>query len=339
MAPLTVLTGFLGVGKTTAILHLARQRPPEERWVVLVNEFGEVGIDGALLADDGTLAVRELAGGCLCCAGDAPFQITLQRALDTLQPDRILLEPTGLAEAGRIVDTLRQPPFSERIALRATIGLVDPRHLSDARLTRRADWRSQIEIADVLVANRCDLASPADLQAFLAFAADLYPPKRQILTTTEGRLDAALLDLDPRALPPPPPDLHAHAHHPHHGLHETAVTEGTGALSPQTVRRLTRRQWAGPDFTTCGWQLPPEQVVPLAVAEQIVAQLRASPAVLRIKGVLQTDRGWRSVQADVDGVRWQPSAWRTDSRLEVIAATAHAADLPDWDRIEAALRG
>ena len=66
--PLTVVTGFLGVGKTTTLLQLARQRPPDERWVILVNEFGEVGIDGAILSEDSSLSVRELAGGCLCCA-------------------------------------------------------------------------------------------------------------------------------------------------------------------------------------------------------------------------------------------------------------------------------
>lgn len=332
--PLTVVTGFLGVGKTTAIRHLAGQRPPDARWVILVNEFGEVGIDGALLSDDGELAVRELAGGCLCCAGDAPFQVTLARALDELAPERLLLEPTGLAETGRLIDTLRRPPFADRVDLRATLTLVDPRHFDDPRIHRRSDWRSQVEAADVLIANRCDLADDATLRDFLSAAAALYPPKKQILTTTDGVLDAALLDLAPRDLPPPPPELgQGHAHSHRHGLHAPQIAEQTGRLSERTISRLTRRMWSGPDFATCGWQLPPEQVLSYRSVSRVVEQLRTGGA-MRIKGVFHTDRGWQVVQADADGVRWRPTAWRSDTRLEVIAPSDA---VPDWAETEEAL--
>lgn len=330
--PLTVVTGFLGVGKTTAIRHLARQRPPDARWVILVNEFGEIGIDGALLSDDGALAVRELAGGCLCCAGDAPFQVTLARALDELSPDRLLLEPTGLAETGRLIDTLRQPPFADRIALRATLTLVDPRHFDEPRIHRRSDWRSQVEAADVLIANRCDLADDDALRDFLSAAAELYPPKKSILTTTDGALDAALLELAPRDLPPPPPDLH-HDHDHDHGLHAPQIIEQTGRLSARAVSRLVRRMWSGPDFETCGWRIPPERVLSQRAVLAVVEQLRADGA-MRIKGVFHTDRGWQVVQADADGVRWRPTAWRSDSRLEVIAPSGA---VPDWSATEDAL--
>ena len=69
--PTNVITGFLGSGKTSAILHLLSQKPPEERWAVLVNEFGEVGIDGSLLSTTNGqqehIFVREVPGGCMCC--------------------------------------------------------------------------------------------------------------------------------------------------------------------------------------------------------------------------------------------------------------------------------
>ena len=331
--PLTVVTGFLGVGKTTTIHHLAAQRPPDQRWVVLVNEFGEVGIDGAILSDDGSLAVQELAGGCLCCAGDAPFQITLARALAELKPDRLLLEPTGLAEAGRIIDVLRQPPFCDQVDLRATITVVDPRHFDDPRIHRRSDWRSQVEVADVLIANRCDLADDAALRDFLSAAAALYPPKKKVLTTTEGRVDAALLDLAPRDLPPPPAALSDHDHGHRHGLHAPEVHDSTGRLSPRTLTRLTRRMWSGPDFSTCGWRIPPAKCLSHAAVSETVSDLRRAGA-MRIKGVFHTDRGWKIVQADADGVRWRPTAWRSDSRLEVIVP---ASAVPDWAETEARL--
>jgi len=66
--PTNLISGFLGAGKTTAILHLLRQKPADERWAVLVNEFGEIGVDGALLGNPDEVFIREVAGGCICCA-------------------------------------------------------------------------------------------------------------------------------------------------------------------------------------------------------------------------------------------------------------------------------
>ncbi|MEL7401300.1 MAG: GTP-binding protein, partial [Pseudomonadota bacterium] len=76
-----IVTGFLGVGKTTAILSLLQQKPEAEKWAVLVNEFGEVGVDGAILASQGdtmaNVVTREIPGGCLCCVSGLPFQMGL----------------------------------------------------------------------------------------------------------------------------------------------------------------------------------------------------------------------------------------------------------------------
>ena len=123
--PVTVVTGALGVGKTTALLELAAHRPADARWVVLVNEFGEVGIDGALLGDADALDVAELPGGCLCCAAQGPMRATLRRILDTLQPDRVLIEPSGVADTGALLDVLTED-FAGSVVLEAVITLVDP---------------------------------------------------------------------------------------------------------------------------------------------------------------------------------------------------------------------
>ena len=84
--PANLITGFLGVGKTTAILDLLRHRPAGDRWAVIVNEYGEVGIDGAILADaaDGSLDIREVEGGCICCTSAAEFNLTLAQVYDAL---------------------------------------------------------------------------------------------------------------------------------------------------------------------------------------------------------------------------------------------------------------
>ena len=99
-----LITGFLGVGKTTAILNLLKQKPEDEKWAVLVNEFGEVGVDGAVLQSQGAV-VKEIPGGCLCCVSGLPFQIGLNMLIAKEKPDVLLIEPTGLGHPRNILAT------------------------------------------------------------------------------------------------------------------------------------------------------------------------------------------------------------------------------------------
>ena len=85
MTRTNLITGFLGSGKTTSILHLLAHKDPNEKWAVLVNEFGEVGIDGALLADSGAL-LKEIPGGCMCCVNGLPMQVGLNTLLRQGKP-------------------------------------------------------------------------------------------------------------------------------------------------------------------------------------------------------------------------------------------------------------
>jgi G3E family GTPase len=132
MTKTNLITGFLGSGKTTSILHLLANKDPAEKWAVLVNEFGEVGIDGALLADSGAL-IKEIPGGCMCCVNGLPMQVGLNTLLRQGKPDRLLIEPTGLGHPKQILDLLTAPVYEPWIDLRATLCLLDPRQLLDER--------------------------------------------------------------------------------------------------------------------------------------------------------------------------------------------------------------
>ena len=120
MTRTNLITGFLGSGKTTSILHLLAHKDPNEKWAVLVNEFGEVGIDGALLADSGAL-LKEIPGGCMCCVNGLPMQVGLNTLLRQGKPDRLLIEPTGLGHPKQILDLLTAPVYEPWIDLRATL--------------------------------------------------------------------------------------------------------------------------------------------------------------------------------------------------------------------------
>ena len=110
--PVNLITGYLGVGKTTAIVNLLKEKPEDEKWAVLVNDFGEVSIDHLTLASEGDkeLQVMEVEGGCICCSAAQNMHFSLQMMLTRLRPNRILIEPTGMARRPTAVRSFTSPP-------------------------------------------------------------------------------------------------------------------------------------------------------------------------------------------------------------------------------------
>ena len=130
--PTNIISGFLGAGKTTAIRYLLENKPSSERWAVVVNEFGKVGIDGALLKND-TVEIKEIPGGCLCCVGSQSLNVGLNQIIRNVHPQRILIEPTGLGHPKRLIDSLTGGYFKSVLDLKAVICLLDARQLKNQK--------------------------------------------------------------------------------------------------------------------------------------------------------------------------------------------------------------
>ena len=209
LIPTNLITGFLGAGKTTAILHLLANKPEGETWGVLVNEFGEIGIDGAMMAGRGAV-VREVPGGCMCCVAGLPMQIGLNMLIARSKPDRILIEPTGLGHPEQILKTLTGEHYREVLDLKASICLLDPRQLSDARYLENDNFKDQIALSDVLVANKVDCCTEQDEQRFYEFSETLVPAKSRIGWVIEGRLESEWLELPKLFREAIKPDAHHH---------------------------------------------------------------------------------------------------------------------------------
>ncbi|MGF2736223.1 CobW family GTP-binding protein [Marinobacter sp. DUT-1] len=315
--PTSLILGFLGVGKTTAILDLLRHKPEHETWAVLVNEFGEVGIDGALLETEGAF-VREIPGGCMCCVAGLPMQIGLNQLIHKARPDRLLIEPTGLGHPSQILDTLTSEHYRDILAIGPVITLVDPRKLEDPRVLGNVQFRDQVAAADILVANKTDLCTDTQLADFDQWAAALEPAKQQVFHILHGQLSPAWLDgkADPRDVSDP------HAHHHHHAKPATPAPD----MEDEPWQMVANR---GQGHFSLGWRIHPK----LVFDENLLMALAMDERVVRFKAVVHTLDGWRAINMVDGALSVSPSQSRELSRIELISAVE-----PDSQEFDQVLR-
>jgi len=220
--PCTIVTGFLGAGKTTLIRHLLAHAGGR-RLAVLVNEFGDVGIDGEILKGCGDAAcpeenIVELANGCLCCTVADEFVPALDLLLARQPPvEHIVIETSGLALPKPLVQAFHWPSIRSRVTVDGVVAVVDGAALAAGRVAadlaalarqRGADaaldhddpieevFEDQIACADLVVLNKRDLIDPAGIATAIAAIARALPRAVKVVTVADGKVDpAALLGL------------------------------------------------------------------------------------------------------------------------------------------------
>jgi len=246
--PVTVVTGFLGAGKTTLLRHLLLNSG--QRLAVLVNEFGEVGIDGALLRScgfcpddelDGRLV--ELANGCLCCTVQDDFLPTMERLLQRAeQLDGIVVETSGLALPEPLVAAFGWPSIRTRTWVHGVITVVDGEALASGHVVRdpqaleaqrQADpsldhldaiedlFADQLQAADLVLISRADLLEQQALETLKSTLQGSLRPETPCLAVANGVIEPELLLGSGIEHSRHHADAHAHAHgHDHDGDHD-----------------------------------------------------------------------------------------------------------------------
>lgn len=163
---LIIFGGFLGSGKTSVILSFARylvelEKPTQEsRLVIIENEIGETGIDNKVLQSGG-FSVRELFAGCICCTLSSDLTVTLNELAETLNPKWVILESTGLAYPGKIMDTVKQ--YGKGIDSIRIITLVDAERWNEILEILPILAEKQVGEADIVLINKIDLVSEEEL--------------------------------------------------------------------------------------------------------------------------------------------------------------------------------
>lgn len=182
-----ILTGFLGSGKTTLLRHILEHGLEGRRVAVVMNEIGDVGIDGKVVEGVNVEQMIELGSGCVCCTINREFGLALQEIVETVDPELIIVETTGVADPPNIVSETRQVGLS----VDATICVVDALDL-DRHLAASEAAREQLVSADFVVLNKTDLVGAAEADAAETRIRSLNP-RALVVRAVRGEVDAGLL--------------------------------------------------------------------------------------------------------------------------------------------------
>lgn len=217
--PTTVITGFLGAGKTTLIRNLL-QNAGGRRIALIINEFGDVGVDAEILKGCGQDACRpddivELANGCICCTVADDFVPTMNRLLDRTEPlDHIIIETSGLALPQPLVRAFNWPEIKSRVTVDGVITVVDAKAIAEGRFAddedaiaaqRAADpnvdhenpiqelFEDQLNCADLVILNKTDLLTSAELSAVASELQKSLREGSRLVATQQGDIAAEIL--------------------------------------------------------------------------------------------------------------------------------------------------
>jgi G3E family GTPase len=238
--PFTILTGFLGAGKTTALNRML-MAPRGRRIAVLVNELGRIAIDTRLILSRGG-DVLELAGGCVCCKIDVKNDLWdgIAEVAHRASPDAIVLETTGIAEPPAILDGLARLPTQSRVQLAGVVSVVDAA-AGGAAIDRREEARIQVECADRILLSKLDLATPEAVARVHERLAKLNPgaERASFASDDEGSraLTSWLLEVRARGRVP-----RARGHSHRHRQVSAAVYVDEQPLLPQPLLEVLERQ-------------------------------------------------------------------------------------------------
>ena len=308
--PTNIITGFLGVGKTSAILNLMKHKPADENWAILVNEFGEIGVDGSLFEGHQTkqqqVFIREVPGGCMCCAAGLPMQIALNQLLSEAKPDRLLIEPTGLGHPKEVLEVLSSEHYRKVLSLQKNITLVDARKLSDTRYSDHKTFNQQITIADTIVGNKVDLYNKGDAEKLAEYVAQICHPDTKLIFAHHGKIPYDEFDGSSSFY-----HHQAHGHHHHHAHKQDKPLASELPIPESGMLKATNQ---GEGFESIGWRFSADKLFDHQRLRHFLVGLK----VERMKAVFITPNGIFGYNLTEDGLTESELDECSETRIEVI---------------------
>ena len=349
--PCTLVTGFLGSGKTTLINQLIADKSTDERWALLINEFGRIGIDAALVSSSqdsnsaqNNIAIREVSGGCICCTSQLPLQIAISRLLSDHHPQRLLIEPTGLAHPRELIRQLSAPHWQTALKMQAVITVLNALQWQREKYRAHEGFQAHIRDADVLVINRYAQLSTDDKQALQDWVAELNAQITIIWAESDDQTTindistsndySAVLSRQlnkpsqtisqQRTVNIAQPKKSVISLQPlSHSLSNKSLfdpsTNDNNIQADKDIELPYRYHEIQQDIVVAGWRLPADYILN---ADKLQDWLLTLPNWQRIKGVLHTSNGWLQINFTPDSLSTKTVSVQADSRLEIILQTS-----------------
>ncbi len=259
--PALVVSGFLGAGKTTLVKHLITDAQQQGlKLAVVSNEFGELGIDRALLQEEGGPGYVELEGGCVCCQLSHELLETLQNLWETVRPDRMVVETSGVALPFETLMTFWREPVTQWVGESLAVVVANAEQVAENR-DLEGTFEQQVSSADIVVLNKVDLVTEVSIARIEGILQDMAPDA-PCIRSIQGKIDTDVV------FPPTPLSLAAskRLQKPEHIPHTHEAFEAQELSFPSSITP----------------ELLLEELEPLQA--------------LRIKGIVNTSEGLKLVQ-------------------------------------------
>ena len=230
MVKIDIISGFLGAGKTTLIKKLLKEAFQDEQVVLIENEFGEIGIDGGFLKEAG-IEIREMNSGCICCSLVGDFGTSLKEVVSKYNPDRILIEPSGVGKLSDVIKAVQGVQDEVDIKLNSYTTVVDAKKCRMYMRNFGEFFNNQVEYAGAIIMSRTDIVDEKKAAEAMELLRTING-KAAIITTPVEKLDGKKLvevmehpvsleeEMMEEAVCPECGHVHDHGHEHHHHEHE-----------------------------------------------------------------------------------------------------------------------
>jgi len=313
-----IISGFLGAGKTTLLQQLLQQKPETEVWAVLMNEFGQIGVDQQLLPHNSGYEVKELLGGCLCCAGQLPMQIALSRLIQDKQPDRLFIEPTGLGHPAQLLEQLTEPHWQAQINMRALVTVLDGSRLHDQKWISQDLYQEQLKAAQIVVISHANSMITSDYKVLDEFKNEYLADIQSWLLAEQGHLNLQQIDVAHQGTQRKIVPL-LHLQKQLNSSEEFPIIKQLPYHYVETTN----------GYTVVGWKFSKRWQFDFYNVLDVLCDQKDW---LRIKGIFNTNQGWMTFNFNPENLNYKSSEEGLDNRIEVITQSNR-----DWNELESAL--